>query len=67
MEITSTGDIHTTVGLSVLKTAIKQPELAAELIDRSLDFDASQQAKQVVRPVEVADGMGSGNTIDIRV
>ena len=70
MEISHIANTQVTVSQSVLKSAIRQPELATDLINRSLESGNKevQRAQEPVRPVESTDaGSGKGHTIDIRV
>jgi len=67
MQVSQTGSIQVSVGQSVLKSAIKQPELAAELISKSLPLPAASQAQQPARTVDMPDGDEKGGRIDIRI
>lgn len=64
MDVTSAATPQVTGGISILKTANQQLELAAELLRRTLEGSASLQAQAPDQPVDVSDSTGTGTIIN---
>ena len=71
MEISQVGNAQVAGSMSVLKSANKQPELALEVLQGSLQPGAAvqtaQQAVRSVESVEAPDADDRGGRVDIRV
>lgn len=61
-----TGPLPNTVALSILKSASKQPELALELIARTLD-SMSAQTSSAQKAQESVEPVLSASAIDIKI
>lgn len=61
-----TGPLPNTAALSILKSAIKQPELALELLARTID-SMSAQTPSAQKVQEFAEPVLSASAIDIKI
>lgn len=66
MQISGTSATSSSVGLSILKSANRQPELAGDLIAKTLAGMAQMQTGQSsVQPVDISKITGTGKLINI--
>ena len=65
MEVTQSANAQAGASQSILKSAIKQPELASELISSPVQSAPKIQGAQ--QPSQPVTGSASGGRIDIRV
>lgn len=64
MDVTSTATPQVTGGITILRAANQQPELAAELLRRSLEVTTPQETRTAQQPVDVSDITGTGTIIN---
>ncbi len=66
MQISGTSATSSSVGLSILKSANQQPELAGDLIAKTLaDMAQMQTGQSSAQPIDISEITGTGKIINI--